>query len=192
MKSTLKSKEKIKLPSIWKHVQEDYDVVEFIGSGSFGQVVKARAKDTGDYFAIKLIKNVFHDMYHCKKVLREIMIMRQFSKMPKNVFTTKLHDVILPCTSVEDLKTFNEIFLVMDYIELDLKRIFTTTQPPCFTESHVVTIMYNVLCALNFMHSANVIHRDIKPANILINSECAVKICDFGLARIIPDDLQRA
>lgn len=111
--------------------------------------------------------------------------------MPKNVFTTKLHDVILPCTSVEDLKSFNEIFLVMDFIEHDLKRIFTTTQPPTFSESHVVTILYNVLCALNFMHSANVIHRDIKPANILINSECAVKICDFGLARVIPEDLLR-
>eukprot|EP00362_Geleiidae_sp_MMETSP1317_P000414 CAMPEP_0201282814 /NCGR_PEP_ID=MMETSP1317-20130820/6761_1 /ASSEMBLY_ACC=CAM_ASM_000770 /TAXON_ID=187299 /ORGANISM="Undescribed Undescribed, Strain Undescribed" /LENGTH=115 /DNA_ID=CAMNT_0047596835 /DNA_START=426 /DNA_END=773 /DNA_ORIENTATION=+ len=37
------------------------------------------------------------------------------------------------------------------------------------------------------MHSANILHRDLKPANILINEDCTVKICDFGLARSIPE-----
>ncbi len=35
------------------------------------------------------------------------------------------------------------------------------------------------------MHSANVLHRDLKPANVLVNEDCSVKICDFGLARSI-------
>jgi serine/threonine protein kinase len=51
------------------------------------------------------------------------------------------------------------------------------------TEFHVQTIMYHVLCGLNFIHSAGVIHRDLKPANILVNDDCTAKICDFGLAR---------
>jgi mitogen-activated protein kinase 1/3 len=35
------------------------------------------------------------------------------------------------------------------------------------------------------MHSAKIIHRDIKPSNILINEDCSIKICDFGLSRSI-------
>ena len=46
-------------------------------------------------------------------------------------------------------------------------------------------LVYNILCGLKFIHSAQVIHRDLKPANILLNEDCTVKICDFGLARSI-------
>lgn len=35
------------------------------------------------------------------------------------------------------------------------------------------------------MHSAKILHRDIKPANILLNEDCSIKICDFGLSRSI-------
>jgi serine/threonine protein kinase len=38
---------------------------------------------------------------------------------------------------------------------------------------------------VKYLHSANVIHRDLKPANVLVNEDCSVKICDFGLARSI-------
>jgi len=52
-------------------------------------------------------------------------------------------------------------------------------------EDHIKTIFYNLLCAMHFIHSSNIIHRDIKPANILIDLNCNVKICDFGLSRSI-------
>tara|TARA_B110000305_G_C18799537_1_gene342000 strand:+ start:321 stop:473 length:153 start_codon:yes stop_codon:yes gene_type:complete len=43
-----------------------------------------------------------------------------------------------------------------------------------------------MLCALNFIHKANVMHRDLKPGNILIDDDCNVLLCDFGLARTSP------
>lgn len=46
-------------------------------------------------------------------------------------------------------------------------------------------MVYNLLCAVKYLHTANVLHRDLKPANILVNEDCSVKICDFGLARSI-------
>jgi mitogen-activated protein kinase 1/3 len=93
--------------------------------------------------------------------------MRQLSNVPKNIFTTKLHDIILS----GEADTFESIFLVMDYESEDLKTLLSTASLD-FDEDHALIITYNILCALNFLHSAKVVHRDLKPQNILVNSKC--------------------
>jgi len=50
---------------------------------------------------------------------------------------------------------------------------------------HKRFIIYQLLKAFKYMHSANVIHRDMKPSNLLLNSECLLKVADFGLARLM-------
>ena len=70
----------------------------------------------------------------------------------------------------------------MEQVEMDLKKILDQ-HTKSMDDEHVKTIFYNLLCAIQFMHSSNIIHRDIKPANILIDLNCNVKICDFGLSR---------
>lgn len=52
---------------------------------------------------------------------------------------------------------------------------------------NVKIILYNLLCALNYLHSSNIVHRDIKPQNILVGLDCSVTLCDFGLARTLPE-----
>lgn len=55
--------------------------------------------------------------------------------------------------------------------------------PSDLKEAHVKIIIYNLLCSLNFIHTAGLMHRDIKPANVLIDDQCQITLCDFGLAR---------
>ena len=52
-------------------------------------------------------------------------------------------------------------------------------------EIHKQYITYQLFKSLKFMHSAELLHRDVKPSNLLLNSECQVKIADFGLARSV-------
>ena len=79
--------------------------------------------------------------------------------MDDNIFTTKLHDMIL-----ED----ERLYLVMDYMPKDLRGMLSDTKVR-LEEDHVVVMIYNLLCAINFMHSANIMHRDLKPGNILVD-----------------------
>jgi serine/threonine protein kinase len=71
-----------------------------------------------------------------------------------------------------------------------LKKVVTTvSEGTTISEDHIITIMYNTLCSINFMHTANIMHRDIKPANLLIDQNCSVKVCDFGLSRDVPSHI---
>jgi len=64
--------------------------------------------------------------------------------------------------------------------------MLNSTPKTSLSDDHIVTILYNMLCAINFIHSANLIHRDLKPGNFLIDSHCNIKVCDFGLTRVSP------
>mgnify|MGYP001038422489 CR=1 FL=1 len=84
--------------------------------------------------------------------------------MQGNVFTPKLHDIVIPSKS----ECFEELFLVMEFVSGDLRGLLSNPKYQ-LEEDHATVVLYNILCAMNFLHSANVMHRDLKPANILIN-----------------------
>jgi len=71
-------------------------------------------------------------------------------------------------------------------MECDLAAIIRSGQP--LTDAHFQSFIYQILCGLKYIHSANVLHRDLKPGNLLVNADCELKICDFGLARGFSND----
>jgi serine/threonine protein kinase len=81
-----------------------------------------------------------------------------------------------------DFDNFNEICLIVEKMDTDLATVFRVNPP--FSVDHRRFFMVQLFRGLKYLHSANVIHRDIKPSNLLVNSQCDLKICDFGLARV--------
>ena len=81
------------------------------------------------------------------------------------------------------LEHFKDVYIVSELMETDLHRIIYSRQE--LTDDHIQYFIYQILCSLKYMHSANVLHRDLKPANVLLNSNCDLKVCDFGLARYV-------
>lgn len=75
---------------------------------------------------------------------------------------------------------------LVELMECDLAAIIRSGQP--LTDAHFQSFIYQILCGLKYIHSANVLHRDLKPGNLLVNADCELKICDFGLARGFSQD----
>lgn len=114
--------------------------------------------------------------------------MRQLTEIPNNLHTVALLDLLIAQRENNNGKL--GIFIIMNYIPSDLKNILSSANGNTdFTEDHAVKIIYDILCALKFLHSANILHRDLKPANILIDEDCNIRLCDFGLSRSLPKSL---
>jgi Serine/threonine protein kinase len=156
-------------------VDKRYSMIRTIGSGAYGVVISAKDFTGGTNVAIKMIPKAFHDEIDAKRILREIKLLKHFKH--ENIIS--IQDMMPPLAKrVED---FRDVYIVSDLMETDLHRIIYSKQD--LSIDHVQYFIYQVLRAVKYMHSANVLHRDLKPSNLLVNSNCDLKVCDFGLAR---------
>jgi len=160
-------------------VESKYSLIRPIGHGAYGVVISALNKDDNAKVAIKKVSRAFEDPIDAKRILREIKLMKKFEH--ENVI--RILDLIPPPVTAEE---FEDIYIVQDLMETDLHRIIYSKQ--ALSIDHVQYFVYQILRGLKYIHSANVLHRDLKPSNLLVNSNCDLKICDFGLARGVEDE----
>jgi serine/threonine protein kinase len=162
-----------------RETQGRYRLVRVLGHGSYGLVMAAQVIATGRLVALKRIERLFESVPDAKRILREIRILRNLRH--ENI--TNLFDV---CTE-PNFTDFRSLIVVVDLMELDMHHVIL--ENPDLQTDHHRYFIYQILRGIKYVHSANVIHRDLKPGNLLINSDCELKICDFGLARVAnPDD----
>ncbi|KAJ7504497.1 kinase-like protein [Mycena galericulata] len=154
------------------HVKKRWKLIREMGSGAYGVVISAGDEITGETVAIKLVSRVFDKIQLAKRALREITLLRHFTG---HANITGLIDAKM--ISPES----NEIYIFMEPMEADLHQIIKSGQT--LTGEHVQYFVYQILRGMKFVHSASVIHRDLKPGNLLVNADCELKICDFGLSR---------
>ncbi|GLU11740.1 hypothetical protein SLE2022_284640 [Rubroshorea leprosula] len=144
-----------------------------IGRGAYGIVCSVMNSETNEMVAIKKIANAFDNYMDAKRTLREIKLLRHLDH--ENVIG--IRDVIPPPVRRE----FTDVYIATELMDTDLHQIIRSNQG--LSEEHCQYFLYQILRGLKYIHSANVIHRDLKPSNLLLNANCDLKICDFGLAR---------
>nr|CAD7447403.1 unnamed protein product [Timema bartmani] len=87
---------------------------------------------------------------------------------------------------VSVLDPMTSSYVITELLQSDLHKIIVS--PQHLSADHIKVFLYQILRGLKYLHSARILHRDIKPGNLLVNSNCVLKICDFGLARVEEPD----
>jgi len=164
-------------------VKKKYVPIKPIGKGAYGIVCSAKDEKLNTKVAIKKITNAFENVVDAKRTLREIKLLRHLRH--ENI--VPITDCMLP--SKEEEYSFNDVYVMYELMDTDLHQIIRSDQP--LTDDHCQYFVYQLLRGLKYIHSADVLHRDLKPSNLLLNANCDLKICDFGLARTNTQDKNR-
>lgn len=153
---------------------EKYRMVKIVGKGTYGEVIAASDFVHGGTFAIKKLSQFIRHPKVALLALREIKLMSEIGSHP---CLMGFHELQRPL----NFEWFEDLYIIQPLMETDLCRIIHSKET--LSDDQVQYFLYQLLCGIHYLHSADVLHRDLKPSNVLVNSDCRLKICDFGLAR---------
>lgn len=147
-----------------------------IGRGSHSLICSSTYTELNEetHVAIRKIPNAFGNKLSCKRTLRELKLLRHLRGHPNIAWLFDTDIVFYPNGAL------NGVYLYEELMECDLSQIIRSEQR--LEDAHFQSFIYQILCALKYIHSANVLHCDLKPKNLLVNSDCQLKICNFGLS----------
>merc|ERR1712137_1413472 len=158
---------------------EKYETGEVLGKGAFSIVKKVTSKRSGRTYAVKIIdkKNVGQDM---QRLRIEIDILTRV-KHPNIINLKEIMEDDETLYIITELVTGGELFDKI--VELG-----------AYSESDAARLVFNMVSAIDYLHSQNIVHRDLKPENLLLKADTdvsEVKLADFGLSKIISDGVQK-
>eukprot|EP00300_Choanocystis_sp_HF-7_P018237 c19976_g1_i4.p1 GENE.c19976_g1_i4~~c19976_g1_i4.p1 ORF type:complete len:254 (+),score=29.75 c19976_g1_i4:37-798(+) len=157
-----------------KAVLRKYERFERIGIGAYGACWKAVCKKTAKIVAVKKLFDPFANREDGRRTCIEVMLVQ----------TVLNHPNIIKLLNVLKAENEADLYLVYEYMDTDLRSVIRAV-PQILQEIHKQYIAYQLFAALNFMHSSGVLYCGLKPHNILINTDCEIKLTDFGNARLI-------
>lgn len=161
---------------------KSYEKLGKLGEGTFGEVHKARSRESGRVVALKKI------LMHNEKdgfpitALREIKLL----KMLDHPNVLKLEEMAVERNKGDGRKRAT-MYMVTPYMEHDLSGLLENPSVH-FTEPQIKCYLLQLLEGLRYLHANKILHRDMKAANLLINNKGILQIADFGLARSYDDD----
>ncbi|CBH15863.1 mitogen-activated protein kinase 1, putative [Trypanosoma equiperdum] len=155
--------------SIDGRIEQRYKILCHIGSGAYGVVWCALDRVTKMKVAIKKVYDAFGNRQDAQRTYREVMLL-----------STLQLDNIVPLLNVIRSINGTDLYLVFELAETDLSVVLRHNIMESVQRQYVA---YQIVYAVAGLHARGVIHRDLKPANVFLNSDCNIKLGDFGLAR---------
>ncbi|XP_074414703.1 cyclin-dependent kinase 11B isoform X10 [Zonotrichia albicollis] len=150
---------------------EEFQCLNRIEEGTYGVVYRAKDKKTDEIVALKRLKMEKEKEGFPITSLREI-----------NTILKAQHLNIVTVREIVVGSNMDKIYIVMNYVEHDLKSLMETMKQP-FLPGEVKTLMIQLLRGVKHLHDNWILHRDLKTSNLLLSHSGILKVGDFGLAR---------
>lgn len=173
----------------WSRNVTDFEEIEQIGEGAYGQVWMGRDKASGEVVALKKVRMDQEKEGFPITAIRELKMLKSL----KHENIVELKEIVTgknQNTTTKSARNKHEIYMVFEYVDNDLTGLMDMPNVR-FSEAEVKTYMQQLLSGLMYCHDREVLHRDIKGSNLLVDNNGNLKIADFGLARTYNDKLRR-
>jgi len=153
---------------------DDFVIMQTLGTGSFGRVHLVKHKESGKYYAMKVL------------VKRQIIESKQVEHTinEKKILETLDHPYMV--NLIGSFKDNRNLYIVLEYVCGG--ELFSYLRQCKRLPNHVARFYAaEVVLAFEHLHSKDIIYRDLKPENLLIDKSGNIKITDFGFAKYVPD-----
>jgi|EP00161_Ancyromonas_sigmoides_P006996 serum/glucocorticoid-regulated kinase 2 len=149
---------------------DDFDLLAVVGKGSYGKVMQVRKKNSGEMYAMKVLRK--------DKIVQRNQI--EHTRSEVRVLQTMHHPFTV--TLRYSFQTEDKLYLILDYVNGG-ELFFHLSKEGTFAEDRARLYTAEILLALTHLHRHNIIYRDLKPENILLDKDGHIRITDFGLCK---------
>lgn len=152
------------------NLPDGYKLLEIIGQGQYGKVAHIVHEEDNSDRALKRYELIYSDELKATRFLKEIRLLKKLKhtclSIPKEIYSG----------------TTDDAYVSFAKAEMDLYQFIESERS--FTKEKAISVIYQILCAVRYLHKSGMIHRDLKPENILLDpSQNRAYVCDYGLMR---------
>ncbi|CAK0909230.1 unnamed protein product, partial [Prorocentrum cordatum] len=155
--------------SAW-YVPAHFEPVKKVSMCAHTEVLTFLDTESGSIVSVKKVKDAMRNLADAQRLLREVKVLR-----------SARHENLLAVVDAYAPSSLKDVYVVTPAMQSSLHRVISSGQT--LTWEHRRLLLHQILKGLLYLHSAGLVHRELRPSNILVNANCSLKICNFGLTR---------
>lgn len=153
-------------------IDDRYEYLNLILQSLSRIKIKVKDKNEDKILSITKATSIFYYLDNCLSILKSLKL----HKLLKHDNILSINSLLLP----HSRSNYNHLYIVQDFMESNLSKVIRSYQP--LTTDHIQYFLYQILLALQYLHSSQILHYNLSPTCILINSDCSIKITELESA----------